>query len=125
MVKIVRGVNETKVTFAIPIHFDWNWISTDSVSCLIDKQTKDCYHPRRIESGIPLNRVIIVKNCARKMIEITYVYPPLKKSVFMIDILDLPNSTLELPSNSGGSFEFKNISVDDYSGQEIKGNQYW
>src|ERR1035437_3406661 len=57
LVKIVRGVNETKVTFTIPIHFDWNWISTDSVSCLIDKQTKDCYHPRRIESGIPLNRV--------------------------------------------------------------------
>jgi uncharacterized protein YktA (UPF0223 family) len=123
-VKIVRGENETKVTYAIAIHFAWNWISTDSLSCLIDKQTNDCYYPRRLESGIPLNRVIIVKDCARKMIEVTYIYPPLKKSVLVVDLVDLPGSTLEIPSNSSGSSEFRNVFVDDNSGQVLKGNVY-
>ena len=117
IVRIERGEKETKVTFAVPIHADWNWISTDSLSCLIDKQTNDYYYPRSIESNIPLNRVIVVKNCKRKMIEITYIYPPLKKSVIIIDQIDLPGSTVEIPSNSGGSTEFRNIFIDDYTGR--------
>ena len=124
LVKIERGAKETKVTIAIAIHFDWNWISTDSVFCLIDKQTQDRYYPRSMESGIPLNRVIVVKNNAKKMIEVTYVYPPLKKNVLVVDILDFPASTLEIPSNTGEPFEFRNIFVDDYSGQILKGNVY-
>ena len=124
LVRIERGANETKVTIAIAIHFDWNWISTDSVFCLIDKQTRDYYYPRSIESGIPLNRVIIVKGSAKKMVEITYVYPPLKKDVLMVDILDFATSTLEIPSNMGEPFEFRNIFIDDYSGLILKGKMY-
>lgn len=126
IVRIESGEKETKVTFALPIHYDWNWISTDSLSCLIDKQTNDYYYPRNIDSNIPLNRIIIVKNCKNKMIEITYIYPPLKKSVIVIDQIDLPGSSVELPSNSGKSTEFQNIFVDDYTGRVVlpRGNVY-
>jgi hypothetical protein len=58
------------------------------------------------------------------MIEVTYIYPPLKKSVLVVDLVDLPGSTLEIPSNSSGSSEFRNVFVDDNSGQVLKGNVY-
>jgi hypothetical protein len=124
LVKIVKDQNETKVTIAIPIHFKSNWISTDSTFCIIYKQTNDCYVPRRLESGIPMSRIIIVKDCAQKMIEITYVYSALKKSVVLVDILDATTSTLQIPSNKGDDFQLKNIFIDDYSERKVKGNVY-
>lgn len=123
LVAIVRGNTDCKVTIAVPIHFPSNWFSTDSTFCIVDKQTNECYVPRSMENNIPLSKVIIVKDCAKKMIEITYVYPPLKKTVQVVDLADAITSPLQIPSNSSGSSEFFNIYLDSYN-QKIPARKY-
>jgi hypothetical protein len=112
LISIERAKNETRVTVAVPIHFTGNWINTDSAFHMIDLQTKDRYFPRRLENDIPLNRVIIVNGFARTMIELTYIYPPLKKSVVMVDLVESNESNVELPSNSSAAVEIRNVFVD-------------
>lgn len=75
-------------------------------------RTNDRYYPRRLENDIPLNRVIIVNKFPKTMLELTYVYPALKKSVVRVDIVESPESNVELPSNSSGLVQLRNVVVD-------------
>ncbi len=113
--------NETRVTFAVPIHFISNWISTASKCYAIkDKLTGDKYYVRKLDKEIPLNRVLIIKNHKHQMIELTYIFPPLKKDVRFVDFEEIGcEDTLDIPSNSAPETEFKNIDINEY----IKGKK--
>lgn len=89
----------TKITFAIPIHFPSNWFST-SYEYIEDLATGDKYYARYNEKDIPMGRIIIIKDNARTMTEVTTVYPPLGKGVQFVKIEDDPQKKIELPSNS-------------------------
>lgn len=54
---------------------------------------------------MPLNKKLVFKDCNEKMIEITLVFPALKKSVETIDITPL--------GDNGWSFE--DVNIKDYS----------
>jgi len=119
IVSIEKSLNETKVTIAIPIHNDQMWIYFSSGLTIVDKNTKDRYIVRRVENKLPLNQTLIVTGCGRKMIEITEVFPPLKSSVELIDILTLTNYFPNMMSNRGPHTEFRNVSISDYSKKTV------
>jgi len=120
LVRIVRSKKETKVTYAIPIFKNEWWIYLSTGFTIVDKKTKDRYVVRREENGLPLNQILVVTGSTYKMIEITEVFPPLKESVEMIDILtltsDFPNIIM---GTRGKDTEFRNINVSDYSKESV------
>lgn len=124
LVSVERGDKETRVTIALPIHQPFNWIRTDSNFVIIDRKTNDRYFVRSIEKNIPVNQVVVIKGYARKMLELTYVFPPLKKSVKMVDITELTPSNVELPNNSSKNLEFINININEYIKKQVKGHDY-
>jgi len=120
LVSIEKGRNETKVTFAIPIFEKEWWIYLSTGLTIVDKKTKDRYIVRRSENGLPLNQILVVTNSTHKMVEITLIFPPLKESVEMVDILtltsDFPNIIM---GNHGKDTEFRNINISDYSKETV------
>ena len=58
-------------------------------------------------SNLPLDRKIIITGNAEKMIEITMIFPPLKKNVEVVDIIE------KNEKNDGWLFE--NVNINDYS----------
>ncbi|HJV77985.1 MAG TPA: M56 family metallopeptidase [Paludibacter sp.] len=116
LVSIVRSKNETKVTYVIPIFEKEWWIYLSDGLTIVDKKTRDRYIVRRVENGLPMNQILVVPGCTHKMIEITEVFPPLKESVEMIDILTLTNDFPNIiMGNRGKDTEFRDVNISDYS----------
>jgi len=120
LVSIERNRNETKVTYAIPIFEKEWWIYLSNGLTIVDKKTKDRYVVRRAENGLPMNQILVVPGCTHKMIEITEVFPPLKKSVEIIDILTLTNDFPNIiMGNRGKDTEFRDVNISDYSKKAV------
>jgi hypothetical protein len=100
-----RDIKKTLVTLAIPIRNKNSWVWIDKSYRIIDKKNQDQYLIRRLEPNMPLNKKLVFKDCNEKMIEITLVFPALKKSVETIDITPL--------GDNGWSFE--DVNIKDYS----------
>lgn len=104
----------TKVTFVIPIHHQFNWFLT-SYGHIQDVATGDKYHIRHYEREIPMGRIIIIKDNEHTMTELTAVYPPLKKGVQFIKVVeDDPKGKIELPSNAASTGEYSIIDLAIY-----------
>ena len=58
---------------------------------------------RRLENDIPLDKVIVVQGCGGQSVAFTAIFPPLKKTVKVIDVIDMPNTKIPLPVAGGGS----------------------
>lgn len=116
IVCIEKNKNETRVTYAIPIYEKEWWVYFSDGLTIVDKKTKDRYIVRKVENGLPLNQILVVPGCAGKVVEVTVIFPPLKKEVETIDILTL---TSDFPGiimgNRGKDTEFRNIVISDYS----------
>jgi len=98
---------ETLITIAIPIRKNNDWFLVNKEFRIIDKRTQDQYLIRKIEKNLPLDRKIIITGNAEKMIEITMIFPPLKKNVEVVDIIE------KNEKNDGWLFE--NVNINDYS----------
>lgn len=115
-VKIVgiETKKETRVTLAVPISGPSWWISFDRGFVLIDKMTNDCYKVRRLENELPLSKIMIVKGKSNKMVEVTLVFPALKKSVESVDLVENISDDVELPSNDGGPLIISDVKISNY-----------
>ncbi|MBV5281547.1 MAG: hypothetical protein JZU53_03840 [Paludibacter sp.] len=100
-----RDIKKTLVTLAIPIRNKNSRVWIDKSYRIIDKKTQDQYLIRRLEPNMPLNKKLVFKDCNEIMIEITLVFPALKKSIETIDITPL--------GDNGWSFE--DVNIKDYS----------
>lgn len=124
LVSIERGRKETKVTLAIPIRTDSNWFLFDKGFTIIDKKTNDRYIVRGLERDLPLDKLIVLEGHRGKMFEATLIFPPLKKSVTVVDIIEFASADAVRPSNST-TWSFKSIYIDDYSsGKPKKSKEY-
>ncbi len=119
LVSIEKGKKETKVTLAIPMHSDSGWFLFDKGFTIIDKKTKDRYFVRSLERNLPLDKIIVVEGSGGKMFEATLLFPPLRKSVEMVDIIENSSADAVLPSNHK-SWSFRNIYIDDYATRKSK-----
>ena len=54
---IERSKEDTRVTLAIPIHFDRHWLQFEKGLSIVDEDSKDVYRIRSVTRGIELNRV--------------------------------------------------------------------
>lgn len=99
---IERRAKDTKVTFLQPIYFDWQWLYYSSGFVIIDRKTGDEYHVRGYDGGAPQDRLLTVEGFNSKYIYVSLLFPKLKKSVEVIDILELPHEKDKLPSNDDG-----------------------
>ena len=99
---IERRAKDTKVTFLQPIYFDWQWLYYSPGFVIIDRKTGDEYHVRGYDGGAPQDRLLTVEGFNSKYIFFSLLFPKLKKSVEVIDILELPHEKDKLPSNDDG-----------------------
>jgi len=114
LVSIQKGKKETKVTLAIPMHSDSDWFRFDKGFTIIDKKTKDRYIVRSLERDLPLDKMIVLEGSGGKMFEATLIFPPLRKSVEMVDIIEFISAEAVRPANNS-EWSFRNIFIDDYS----------
>ena len=112
---IERRAKDTKVTFLQPIYFDWQWLYYSPGVVIIDRKTGDEYHVRGYDGGAPQDRLLTVEGFNSKYIYVSLLFPKLKKSVEVIDILELPHEKDKLPSNDDGiAKSYYDVKVKDY-----------
>ena len=112
---IERRAKDTKVTFLQPIYFDWQWVYYSPGFVIIDRKTGDEYHVRGYDGGAPQDRLLTVEGFNSKYIYVSLLFPKLKKSVEVIDILELPHEKDKLPSNDDGiAKSYYDVKVKDY-----------
>ena len=112
---IDRRAKDTKVTFLQPIYFDWQWLYYSPGFVIIDRKTGDEYHVRGYDGGAPQDRLLTVEGFNSKYIYVSLLFPKLKKSVEVIDILELPHEKDKLPSNDDGiAKSYYDVKVKDY-----------
>ena len=112
---IERRAKDTKVTFLQPIYFDWQWLYYSPGFVIIDRKTGDEYHVRGYDGGAPQDRLLTVEGFNSKYIYVSLLFPKLKKSVEVIDILELPHEKDKLPSNDDGiAKSHYDVKVKDY-----------
>ena len=112
---IERRAKDTKVTFLQPIYFDWQWLYYSPGFVIIDRKTGDEYHVRGYDGGAPQDRLLTVEGFNSKYIYVSLLFPKLKKSVEVIDILELPHEKDKLPSNDDGiAKSYYDVQVKDY-----------
>lgn len=121
--KVIRIINNTKtketfITFAVPIYENKFWIRFDKDTKIVDNDTKESYLALKLENNLVLNKTMIVSDQKGKMIEVTLVFPLLKKSVEVIDIGENVSDDADLMSNNTAGFSdnanMRNIKVKDY-----------
>ena len=78
---IERSKEDTRVTLAIPIHYDRHWLQFEKGLSIVDEDSKDVYRIRSVTRGIELNRVYWVVGQEGQMLEFTLVFPPLDRKV--------------------------------------------
>ena len=120
VVRIEKNKNDTKVTLAIPIHKNDMWVYFDRAFAIVDKKNQDRYVVRKLENDLPLDKTIIISNYNQKMIEVTLVFPPLQKSVDLIDIIEYHSDDAIKIGNSNNNWKFMNIPIAQYSGKVFK-----
>ena len=118
--RIEKTKNETKVTFAIPIEYHEQWIYFDRGFTIIDKSSGDRYMIRKLENDLPLDKTIIITDKYHKIIEITMIFPPLKKSVNLVDIIQFNTPGTVRMSDNKNDWDFVNISISQSSGKVFK-----
>lgn len=112
---IERRAKDTKVTFLQPIYFDWQWLYYSPGFVIIDRKTGDEYHVRGYDGGAPQDRLLTMEGFNSKYIYVSLLFPKLKKSVEVIDILELPHEKDKLPSNDDGiAKSYYDVKVKDY-----------
>lgn len=112
---IERRAKDTKVTFLQPIYFDWQWLYYSPGFVIIDRKTGNEYHVRGYDGGAPQDRLLTVEGFNSKYIYVSLLFPKLKKSVEVIDILELPHEKDKLPSNDDGiAKSYYDVKVKDY-----------
>ena len=112
---IERRAKDTKVTFLQPIYFDWQWLYYSPGFVIIDRKTGDEYHVRGYDGGAPQDRLLTVEGFNSKYIYVSLLFPKLKKSLEVIDILELPHEKDKLPSNDDGiAKSYYDVKVKDY-----------
>ena len=112
---IERRAKDTKVTFLQPIYFDWQWLYYSPGFVIIDRKTGDEYHVRGYDGGAPQDRLLTVEGFNSKYIYVSLLFPKLRKSVEVIDILELPHEKDKLPSNDDGiAKSYYDVKVKDY-----------
>lgn len=114
---IDAGRDETRVTIAVPIHFESNWLVFNKGYCMVDRVSGDVYMRRSMTRGIEENKLLTVEGHEKRMAEFTMVFPPLKKGVKVVDFgTKFPEMGIPAPSNgTHGRDEWKNIRVSDYA----------
>jgi len=118
VVAIEKRPKETMVTVAVSISSDNYWVSFDKGFTLIDKRNRDRYSIRRLEGDLPLNQKILISGYAYKALEFTLVFPPLKKSV---DIANIVEFVSEEDGASGVGFRSSLFLIQDY---QVSGKVY-
>jgi len=115
VIAIVKNQKATKVTIGISIKSDNFWISFDKGFTMIDKKNQDQYIIRSLEGELPLNQKILVSGYNHKVLEFTLVFPPLKKSVEVVDLVEFLS---EEDGTSSVGFSESNVRIKDYLKKE-------
>lgn len=116
LLSIQKNKKDTRIRIAMPNinRMAGSWFRLDRNFKIIDKKTKDQYFIRSAEPDIPLNQVINTQSIPNRVIEITLVFPPLKKEVEVVDIVEVYSKDLICPSYGINPCEFKNVNLQDY-----------
>lgn len=109
-IKNNRKTKETFVTYAVPIYENKFWIRFDKKTELIDEETNESYLVKRLDNDFVLNKTMIVFDQKNKMIEVTLVFPKLKKSVKQVTLVELISDDADLMSNNSGD-EYTNLKI--------------
>lgn len=118
--RIERNKNDTRVTLAIPIEYHEQWIYFDRGFTIIDRSNGDRYLIRKLENDLPLDKTIIISDKYRKIIEITMIFPPLRKSVDTVNIIQFNTPGTVRMSDNKNDWNFMNISITQSSGKVFK-----
>lgn len=118
--RIERNKNDTRVTLAIPIEYHEQWIYFDRGFTIIDRSNGDRYLIRKLENDLPLDKTIIISDKYRKIIEITMIFPPLRKSVDTVNIVQFNTPGTVRMSDNKNDWNFMNISITQSSGKVFK-----
>lgn len=106
---------ETRLTVAVPIYYESNWVQFNKGFCIEDCRTGDVYKIRSLYRGIELNKTLVVKGQKGKMVEFTMIFPPLKKKVKRVNIyLKYPEESGLAPSNGKGDWNWRGVKISDY-----------
>lgn len=109
--------DETRVTIAVPIHYDSNWVIFNKGYAMVDRGSGDVYLVRSVTRGIEMNKAVTVEGHKKRMAEFTLVFPPLKKGVKVVDFcMKFPDMGIRSPSNgSVNSWMWKNVRIENYA----------
>lgn len=109
---IEKSETETKVTIVLGISSAHSWFLINRGAKIIDVHTKDEYLLRRVEKGIPMDKMVLAPAGKEKMIAITLIFPPLKESVKKMNIIVGIFTNEEKPE--GIPWDFMSVNLDQY-----------
>lgn len=121
---IERSKEDTRVTLAIPIHFDRHWLQFEKGLSIVDEDSKDVYRIRSVTRGIELNRVYWVVGQEGQMLEFTLVFPPLDRKVKTVSIRDCFPEEKGLTPPNGGAWTLDNLKVDNFQPTAVRQAEY-
>lgn len=116
--RIETDKHETRVTVAVPIYWDRNWITHSKGFCMVDSKRGKVYKIKSLTRGIELNKILWINGYRGKMLEFTMIFPPLKSKVKYIDLYTkYPEEGTLVPLNADKPWQWYNIRVKDYEQQ--------
>lgn len=121
---IERSKEDTRVTLAIPIHYDRHWLQFEKGLSIVDEDSKDVYRIRSVTRGIELNRVYWVVGQEGQMLEFTLVFPPLDRKVKTVSIRDCFPEEKGLTPPNGGAWTLDNLKVDNFQPTAVRQAEY-
>ena len=121
---IERSKEDTRVTLAIPIHYDRHWLQFEKGLSIVDEDSKDVYRIRSVTRGIELNRVYWIVGQEGQMLEFTLVFPPLDRKVKTVSIRDCFPEEKGLTPPNGGAWTLDNLKVDNFQPTAVRQAEY-
>lgn len=112
---IVTDKDATRLTVAVPIYYDSNWVQFNRGFCIEDCRTGDVYEIQSVERGIELNKTLVIREQKGKMLEFTMIFPPLNKKVKTVNIyLKYPEKSGLAPTNRSADWNWRRVRLADY-----------
>lgn len=105
-----RTKEATLLTVISHVPLDWTWYQFSHNDMIVDSKTGDQYKLRGLKGGLPVDTCFYIRHQQGQVVEFTLIFPPLPKSVKMINYIQIPNETR---INSGESTRLYHLNVKE------------
>ncbi|MFI3265079.1 MAG: M56 family metallopeptidase [Rikenellaceae bacterium] len=111
---VVRCEDHTKVYVGFEVMWDLHWFVISQETALIDPRTMDKYMLHSCATGLPLSKIINVRNQIGKLAYFEMIFPPLDKDVSVVNFREWTDKkSTEGYNRVGPGWYYPRVAVDN------------